>query len=115
MTSARHRAESALLRVAISGKDGDDLTNEIEAEILRAQAELKVCGDSPNGKAIVLPSCNDGIGCLTCWRIYATNMAGVAESASWCGKHGTAPEPGEPCWTCANPFIEQAYNEGIVE
>ncbi len=90
MESARHRVESALLRVAISGKDGEDLSNEIEIEILRAEAELKACGDAPNEKAIVLPTCNDGIGCLTCWRIYATNMAGVAKSASWCGVHGVS-------------------------
>lgn len=30
-------------------------------------------------------------------------------AVSFCAVHGTYPEPGEPCWQCANPFIEKAY------
>lgn len=95
MTSARHRAESALLRVVVSGKDGDDLTNEIEAEILRAEAELMACGNVRS--VATVPSCNDGVGCIACWRTYATKLAEVSASSKWCGEHGVS---GKLCGEC---------------
>jgi hypothetical protein len=30
------------------------------------------------------------------------------DRASYCDVHGTYPLPSEPCWQCANPFIEKA-------
>ena len=30
------------------------------------------------------------------------------DRASYCDIHGTYPIPNEPCWQCANPFIEKA-------
>ena len=32
---------------------------------------------------------------------------------SYCAVHNTYPEDGEPCWGCANPFIESAYQAGL--
>lgn len=32
---------------------------------------------------------------------------------SYCAVHNTYPEAGEPCWACANPFIQKAYEEGL--
>ncbi len=85
-----------MLRVAISGKNGEDLTNEIEIEILRAEAELKAC-DRISWTGTEPPSCNDGIGCITCWRTYATKLAEVSASSKWCGEHGVS---GKLCGDC---------------
>ncbi len=32
---------------------------------------------------------------------------------SYCATHNTFPEQGEPCWQCANPFINAAYEVGL--
>ena len=35
------------------------------------------------------------------------------KQVSYCAVHNTYPEEGEPCWACANPFIQKAYEEGM--
>lgn len=34
------------------------------------------------------------------------------KKVSYCAVHDTYPEPGEPCWACANPFIQEALEVG---
>lgn len=40
-------------------------------------------------------------------------MEAKPKKISYCATHHTFPEPGEPCWQCANPLIDEAYLRGM--
>lgn len=43
----------------------------------------------------------------------AQQNRGLISLVSYCAVHNTYPETGEPCWACANPFIQKAYEGGL--
>ena len=37
----------------------------------------------------------------------------MEDRVSYCATHNTYPAEGEPCWQCANPFIDKAMSQWV--